>query len=218
MGRLFFGGIHPAGRKETTRRKPLMTFETAPAQVFIPLKMSSGAPAIPVVQAGDAVKPGQLIAQADGDYSTNVYSSVSGTVECIQDTPFPWGGTAPMIVIANDSKHHSSTCILPPLNWERLSQEAILERIQLAGITDMDREAAPAHWKIRHARGRADTLIVLTLPQTTVCCWSGGIRFCLARRHCQRYLVSNGASLRYRATSSTQWNCLRNVWAAKAAV
>ncbi len=160
MGRLFFGGIHPAGRKETTRRKPLMSLEIAPERVFIPLKMSSGDPAIPVVQVGSQVKPGQLIAMADGDYSTNVYSSVSGIVEAIQDTPFPWGGMASMIVIANDAKHHSSTCILSPFHWERASQETILDRIQLAGITDMDYDASPAHWKIRNARGRADTLIV----------------------------------------------------------
>ena len=160
MGRLFFGGIHPAGRKETTRRKPLMLLEAAPKRVFIPLKMSSGSPGIPIVEKGSVVRPGQMIAMADGDYSTNVYSSISGTVEGIQDIPFPWGGTAPMITIVNDNKHQSSTCILSPLKWEKLSQEAILERIQLAGITDMDREAVPAHWKIRNARGRADTLII----------------------------------------------------------
>ena len=39
-----------------------------------------GAPAIPVVNVGDHVKKGQLVGEASGVLSANVYASVSGTV------------------------------------------------------------------------------------------------------------------------------------------
>ena len=159
MGRSFFGGIHPAARKENTRRKPLMPLETPPARVSIPLDMCFGAPAVPVVRVGEHVKVGQLIAQADGEQSANVHSSVSGMVESIQLRPFPWGGTAPSIVISNDGTDTPHPP-LPPMDPAAISQEEIIQRIQQAGITDMGRDMYPAHWKILRSRGRVDTLIV----------------------------------------------------------
>jgi len=160
MGRSFFGGIHPAARKEITRRKPLMLLDIAPARVSIPLNMCSGTPAVPTVRVGEAVRVGQRIAAADGEHSANVYSSISGMVEAIQERPFPWGGSAPAIVISNDGRNSPCEHPLPPLELDQISQEEILERIQTAGITDMGRDCSPAHWKILKARGRADTLIV----------------------------------------------------------
>ena len=37
MASSMFGGIHPASRKENTRRKPLMLLEHPPAQVALAL-------------------------------------------------------------------------------------------------------------------------------------------------------------------------------------
>lgn len=160
MGRSFFGGIHPAARKETTRRKPLAPLDIVPARVSIPLDMSFGKPAIPIVRVGEHVDVGQLIAVADGEDSANVHASVSGMVEAIQMRPFPWGGSVPSIVISNDGNSTPCPQPLEPLELDQLSQEEIMERIQTAGITDMGLDASPAHWKILWARGRADTLII----------------------------------------------------------
>ncbi len=160
MGRSFFGGIHPAARKENTRRKPLMTLDFTPKRVILPLDMSSGSPAVPIVKVGDKVKVGQLIAQADGDESAHIHASVSGRVEAIQPCPFPWGGSVTSIVIANDGQDTPCPDAMGSLKLDDISQEEIMERIQAAGITDMGRDASPAHWKILWARGRADTLII----------------------------------------------------------
>ena len=160
MGRSFFGGIHPAARKENTRRKPLVTLDFTPERVILPLDMSSGTPAVPIVKVGDQVKVGQRIAQADGDESAHIHASVSGRVEAIQPCPFPWGGNVTSIVIANDGQDTPCPDAMESLKLDDISQEEIMERIQAAGITDMGRDASPAHWKILWARGRADTLIV----------------------------------------------------------
>ena len=42
MASSMFGGIHPASRKENTRRKPLMLLEHPPAQVALPLAFHGG--------------------------------------------------------------------------------------------------------------------------------------------------------------------------------
>ena len=57
----------------------------APKRVYISLSQHIGAPALPVVNVGDKVKKGTLIASASGAVSANIYSSVSGTVADICD-------------------------------------------------------------------------------------------------------------------------------------
>jgi Na+-translocating ferredoxin:NAD+ oxidoreductase RnfC subunit len=54
--------------------------EFAPDSVRIPVKQHIGAPARPVVNLGDAVARGQLIAEADGKVSANVHASIDGIV------------------------------------------------------------------------------------------------------------------------------------------
>lgn len=72
------GGVHPPENKLSASEK-IQTLPV-PEQVTIPLSQHIGAPATPVVQKGDTVKAGQLIAQANGFVSANIHSSVSGTV------------------------------------------------------------------------------------------------------------------------------------------
>ena len=52
-----------------------------PPEVIIPMSMHIGAPAKPVVKAGDEVKVGQLIAEAGGFVSAPIHSGVSGKVK-----------------------------------------------------------------------------------------------------------------------------------------
>ena len=72
------GGVHPAENKISAGKKieklPL------PKQVAIPVSQHIGAPSSPVVQKGDTVKVGQIIAKSSGFVSTNIHSSVSGKV------------------------------------------------------------------------------------------------------------------------------------------
>ena len=51
-----------------------------PEVVVIPVAQHLGAPAKVLVNRGDQVKIGQLIAQSEGFVSTNIHSSVSGKV------------------------------------------------------------------------------------------------------------------------------------------
>jgi len=53
-------------------------------KVTIPLKQHSGAPALPIVQAGDIVARGDLIARIpDGLISANIHASISGRVNAV---------------------------------------------------------------------------------------------------------------------------------------
>ena len=70
----FKGGCHPFEGKEMSSTKPVVTLEPGPELVF-PLSQHAGAPAVPVVKAGDEVLAGQLIAEANGAVSANIITN-----------------------------------------------------------------------------------------------------------------------------------------------
>lgn len=159
MAYLFFSGIHPAPRKELTRKKPLALLDVPPEKVILPLDLCKGPPAQAIVSVGQRVKLGQLVARAGGEGGAAIHASVSGQVTAIEPRPHPWGGESTAVVIANDRA--DTPCHTEPVaDPNALSQEELLERIRNSGIVGMGGGAIPAHVKILEARGRVDTLIV----------------------------------------------------------
>jgi len=73
-----------------------------PAEVCIPMSMHTGAPAKPVVKAGDAVKVGQLIGEAAGAVSAPVHASVSGTVKSVDGYNEVTGQKSESVTISAD--------------------------------------------------------------------------------------------------------------------
>ena len=62
------GGVHPEGRKDATRDKAAEVLPLG-AEIILPLQQHIGAPARPVVEAGERVLKGQLVAEAAGPVS-----------------------------------------------------------------------------------------------------------------------------------------------------
>ena len=85
-----------------------------PKSVTIPMVMHIGKPAKAVVKRGDAVKVGQLIGEADGFVSSNIHSSVSGTVKKIDEMLSSQGSMMPCVVIETDGKQELYEEIKPP--------------------------------------------------------------------------------------------------------
>ena len=100
MKSLFFGGVHPEGRKELSACVPLAAM-ALPAQAAVLLRQHIGAPCKPLVSVGDTVCMGQKIGDGDG-LCVPVHAPVSGVVEAIEDRPHPGGGLCPAIIIKND--------------------------------------------------------------------------------------------------------------------
>ena len=82
MRHLFWGGVHPAGRKELSRGAA-PTPAPLPSQVVIPMVQHIGKPCTPLVKAGEPVKLGQKIGDAEG-LSATIHASVSGTVAAVE--------------------------------------------------------------------------------------------------------------------------------------
>lgn len=156
------GGIHPNENK-LSAGQPITALE-AGKEVIIPLGMHIGAPATPVVQKGDEVRVGTLIAKGAGFVSANIHSSVSGKVSKI-DTVFDASGyRKPAIYIAPDGLDTWEEGIDRSPELVRnctLDAKAIVAKITEAGIVGLGGATFPTQVKLSPPPGqKAEILIV----------------------------------------------------------
>ena len=94
--------LHVPHNKHTAACVP-QRIET-PKEVILPMNMHSGHDAEPIVNVGDYVKVGQLIAREEGRFSSPVHATVSGTVVEIAPMPTASGKETIAIRIESDGK------------------------------------------------------------------------------------------------------------------
>lgn len=156
------GGIHPADNK-LSANVAIETLCQLPARVVIPLSQHIGAPATPVVEKGDKVKVGTLIAKSSGFVSANIHSSVSGTVTKIDNVADAFGIKKPAIEIEVEGDEWEDF-IDKDAKIDRtfnLSSEEIVKKITEAGIVGMGGATFPTQVKLTPPVGKqADVLII----------------------------------------------------------
>lgn len=145
------GGIHPEENK-ITHEVATVTAPLPKTAVF-PLSQHIGAPTKPVVQRGDKVKVGTLIAEAGGFVSAPIFSSVSGTVAKVDTVIDATGYRQPAIYINVEGDEweegidRSETLETLPLHPE-LTSEEIISRVKVAGVTGMGGAGFPTFIKL----------------------------------------------------------------------
>lgn len=142
----FVGGIHPYDGKELSKDKPIKAVLPKGDLVY-PLSQHIGAPAKPIVEKGDHVLTGQMIAEAGGFVSAPIYATVSGTVKAIEPRRVVTGDNVMSIVIENDGKYEEVEYpAVKPL--EEMTKEEIIERVKDAGIVGMGGAGFPTFIKL----------------------------------------------------------------------
>lgn len=125
---------------------------TPSVEMVLPLEQHAGAPAVPIVQAGDRVLIGQPIAKPGAHISAWLHSPVAGTVIAIEDRPstFKAGAIASCIVIRNDEseERHGNS---PVADYRSLSPGALCEHIALGGIVGLGGATFPTAAKLTRA-------------------------------------------------------------------
>ena len=100
----FRGGVYLTDYSEL-RRPTEPVFFDPPDEMVYPLTSWNGKTSKPVVAKGDAVLVGQLIAEADGEDSSNLFCSCSGTVRIIEKRRTLSGRMQECIVVDNDGEY-----------------------------------------------------------------------------------------------------------------
>lgn len=155
------GGVHPAENK-LSAQKAIETL-ALPTSVFIPVGQHIGAPAEAIVQKGDKIKVGQLIAKSSGFVSANIHSSVSGTVKKIDVGPDTSGYPKKGIYIdVEDDIWDENVDRSSEVKTEiKLDSAAILTKIQDAGIVGLGGATFPTHVKLIPPKGmKAEVLLI----------------------------------------------------------
>ncbi len=155
------GGVHPAENKISTGSSILDL--PVPGLVTVHLSQHLGVPAQPVVDKGDSVRTGQLIAKSAGFVSANIHSPVSGTVQKIEPVPDITGYPKMAIVIEVkgdewvETIDRTDTIVRP----DKLSREEIIARISEMGIVGMGGATFPSHVKVSVPKGKKAEILII---------------------------------------------------------
>lgn len=178
------GGIHPPENKEQSLQLPIGD-APLPTEIILPLNMHSGAPAEPVVNIGDRVLTGQMVAKPQGFVSAAIHASISGTVIAIEDRPLPHssGMSGLSIVIQSDSKDEW-TRLSPIEDYRSVEPKELVEHLQNYGLAGMGGAGFPTSVKLKPAKP-INTLI-------------------LNGTECEPYITSDHSLMRERAEDVIQ--------------
>jgi len=143
----FKHGVHPPENKDITAGSPSQRFPF-PKEIILPLSQHIGTPARALVEPGDRVERGDVIAKAAGFISSAVHATAAGTVKAIELWPHPSGSMVPSIRIEVDpnSSHMQRPRIVP--RWRDVEDTELSKEIARAGIVGLGGAAFPSHVKL----------------------------------------------------------------------
>lgn len=156
----FHGGIHPDENKLQSTQQEIRKADI-PKELILPIAQHIGKKAKPIVNVGDSVLKGQVIAEADGFVSANLHAPTSGTIKAIEERVIahPSGMGDLCIIIETDGKdtwiEHKG--LDNPLETDR---DTLIDIIEQSGITGLGGASFPTHVKTCVPEERIDTLIL----------------------------------------------------------
>ncbi len=161
MNTFRIGGVHPHDNKIYSAHQPI-TDCPLPAKAVIPLVQHIGAPAQPVVEKGQKVKVGELIAKAGGFVSANIHAPFSGTITKIDATTDAWGLRMPAIFMDVEGDEWLETidrtnaikrdCPLEP--------KEIIDKVAAAGIVGLGGACFPTQVKLLPPPGKKAEVLI----------------------------------------------------------
>lgn len=143
----FKHGVHPLDKKELSKDKSIKIVKPGKNLVF-PMQQHIGVKAKPCVKVSDNVLLGQVIGEADGPFSANVLSTVSGKVVAIENRLTVSGQKVECIVIENDEKDDAIKGYGIERDFNTLSNDEIIKIVKDAGIVGLGGACFPTHIKL----------------------------------------------------------------------
>lgn len=150
--------LHIPHNKHTAGSVPVRI--ATPQEVVLPMDMHSGGLAVPIVNVGDYVRVGQLIAKEDGRFSSPVHATVSGTVVEIAPMLRASGREVLAIRIESDGKMEKDPSLKAPVIN---NCDEFLEAIRQSGVVGLGGAAFPTWAKLNEMRNdqyKVDTVLV----------------------------------------------------------
>ncbi len=155
------GGVHPDDSKLAS--EAAIEVLPLPQTAYISMAQHLGAPATPIVQKGDSVKVGQVIAEPSGFVSAYIHSPYSGTVTAVEPRADLAGNMVMHVVIAVEGDEW-----MPEIDrTEDINRDlpadpaTIVDKIREAGIVGLGGAAFPTHIKLTPPKDKKAECLIL---------------------------------------------------------
>lgn len=156
----FGHGVHPDENKAQSERLAIQRVPFTDRYI-LPLDQHMGAHCKPVVEVGQRVGRGALIAEPGAFVSTALHSPVTGWVRAIEPRRHPAGRLSIAVEIEADPYATQHLESQSPIDWRTLSMDAFISHVQGAGIVGLGGAAFPTHVKYSLPEGkRIEHLVV----------------------------------------------------------
>ncbi|WP_228719995.1 electron transport complex subunit RsxC [Methylococcus geothermalis] len=156
----FHGGLHLDAHKEDSSLAPLATAPVPPRLIF-PLQQRGGQNAEAVVQVGDHVRKGQVIARGDGPMNPPIHASSSGIVSAIEPRPLPHpSGLADLAIVIDTDGEDLAPAPEERRDYRQLAPDELRRIIFEAGIVGLGGAAFSTAVKTDPGHRAIDTLIL----------------------------------------------------------
>ena len=156
----FEGGIHPADGKSLSQTGTIRIPPLLPKYQLV-IQQNIGTPPKLIVKKGDAVKNGQLVAEAGERISVPLHAPTSGTVGDVIEIPGANGAPVQAVEIIADGQDEWCEPMECYPNWRNVNRDLLLARVKDAGIVGMGGASFPCYVKLSPPPERTiDTLVI----------------------------------------------------------
>ncbi|AZZ93603.1 electron transport complex subunit RsxC [Hahella sp. KA22] len=161
----FHGGVHPPENKSQSTSRPIQK-ATLPKTLILPLSQHIGQPAKALVEPGQKVLKGEVIATAEGPVSVAVHASSSGTVTAVERRPVPHpSGLSDVCIVIETDGEDAWTDLTPCEDYRSLGSEQLLERVRQGGIAGMGGAGFPTAIKLHPPRNDKVNALILNAAE-----------------------------------------------------
>jgi len=158
----FHGGLHLDGYKQMSMQSSI-AIAPIPELLILPLQQHIGDAAVPIVEVGEHVRTGQMIARADSFVSAPVHASSSGKVIAIEERSIahPSGLQALCIVIETDGKDEWVELHPHAHDFKQLDPSRLRNLIREAGIVGLGGAGFPSYIKLNPGPAKSIETLIL---------------------------------------------------------
>lgn len=156
----FHGGLQLDTHLTDSTQQPVLHC-ALPEWLILPLQQHIGTAPEIVVEVGQTVRKGQLLAHADGYISAALHAPSSGVITALEERPIthPSGLSAPCLVLHTDGRDEWDELPPPISDYNAADPLTLRQRIRQSGIVGFRRCSVSDLGQIKSGSDHADSAI-----------------------------------------------------------
>jgi electron transport complex protein RnfC len=156
----FNGGIHPYDHKSESTNRPIAQI-AIPAMLTLPLRQHVGHLPKVLVQVGNHVLKGQMLAEPEGMFSAAIHAPTSGTITAISEQAIPHPSGLPDVCITLTPDGKDTWTKLQSTDWRNTDKNVLVDKLRASGIVGLGGATFPTHIKLNtNGKSNVHTLVI----------------------------------------------------------